>query len=211
MLKIKKKEYGTMKIVKTAALGAFVVAAVLVSGTTVMAKDDRHEFRVPRGHMPPPGMCRVWYPGTPPGRQPKPGDCRTLSRHVPRGAWLIGHDRRWSDTELRDRRFRHADFDGRRYSGRKEIYKDIRDVREARREVREDQQQLKKSYEELQRDRADLKKDIRSGANRKEITQGRREIRQDLQKIAENKRELRQSQNKLENARQELREDLRRR
>jgi hypothetical protein len=199
-----------MKIVQAKFLGAFVTATLLVFGSVALAKDD-HEFRVPRGHMPPAGQCRIWYPGTPPGHQPAPDDCRVLSRQVPRGAWLIGHDRRWSYSELRDLRFRHADFDGRRYTGRKEIHRDISEIREARKEVREDERQLKESYEELRRDRAELEKDIRSGASRKEIAQGRREIREDMQKITESKREVRRSQNRLEDARQELREDLRRR
>ena len=45
--------------------------------------------RIPPGHLPPPGACRVWYPGTPPGHQPPPGSCRVLRHHVPRGAWLV--------------------------------------------------------------------------------------------------------------------------
>ncbi|MBN2732241.1 MAG: hypothetical protein JXR26_07425 [Balneolaceae bacterium] len=45
--------------------------------------------RIPPGHMPPPGSCRIWYKGTPPGKQPPPGDCYYLSRRVPPGAWLI--------------------------------------------------------------------------------------------------------------------------
>ena len=44
---------------------------------------------IPRGHLPPPGACRIWYPGTPPGHQPPPGSCRELRHHVPRGAWLV--------------------------------------------------------------------------------------------------------------------------
>jgi hypothetical protein len=31
--------------------------------------------RVPPGHLPPPGECRLWYPGLPPGQQPPPGRC----------------------------------------------------------------------------------------------------------------------------------------
>jgi hypothetical protein len=51
---------------------------------------------VPPGHYPPPGLCRVWYPGRPPGHQPPPGDCLRLHYEAPAGAWLIGHpnDRR---------------------------------------------------------------------------------------------------------------------
>jgi hypothetical protein len=34
----------------------------------------RH-YRPPRGHAPPPGECRLWYPGRPPGHQPPPFRC----------------------------------------------------------------------------------------------------------------------------------------
>lgn len=46
-------------------------------------------LRIPPGHLPPPGQCRIWYPGTPPGHQPPPGSCRKLRHHVPEGAWLV--------------------------------------------------------------------------------------------------------------------------
>ncbi len=197
-----------MKIVKTTILGAFLAAALVTSGTPAAAKDD-HYFKVPPGHMPPPGRCRIWYPGTPPGRQPAPGDCRTLSRQVPRGAYLIGHDRRWDHDELRDRRFRYTDFDGNRYRGNKERYREVRELREAQRDVRGDRSQLQKDHAELQRDRADLRKDIREGASRKEIAQGRREIREDQQKIAQGKKELRRSENRLQSAREDLRDNRR--
>jgi hypothetical protein len=38
--------------------------------------------RVPPGHMPPAGSCRVWIDGVPPGRQPRPTDCRTAEREA---------------------------------------------------------------------------------------------------------------------------------
>jgi surface antigen len=50
---------------------------------------DRKLKKVPPGHMPPPGKCRIWFPGRPPGHQPPAGDCWDLERRVPRGAWLI--------------------------------------------------------------------------------------------------------------------------
>lgn len=43
-------------------------------------------YNIPRGAMPPPGLCRVWYPDRPPGHQPPPGPCNV---HVPRGAVLV--------------------------------------------------------------------------------------------------------------------------
>jgi hypothetical protein len=46
-------------------------------------------LRIPDGHLPPPGECRIWYPGRPPGHQPPPGRCGALSRKVPAGAWLV--------------------------------------------------------------------------------------------------------------------------
>lgn len=42
-------------------------------------------LRIPRGHYPPPGGCRIWYPERPPGQQPPPGRCSP----VPAGAWVI--------------------------------------------------------------------------------------------------------------------------
>lgn len=46
--------------------------------------------KVPPGHMPPPGKCRVWFPDRPPGHQPPPGDCGELRYRVPAGAVLVG-------------------------------------------------------------------------------------------------------------------------
>jgi len=43
---------------------------------------------IPKGHYPPPGSCRVWFPGRPPGQQP-PGPCERLQYQVPPGAYLI--------------------------------------------------------------------------------------------------------------------------
>ena len=45
-------------------------------------------LNIPEGHLPPPGECRLWFPGQPPGHQP-PGKCGRLRAHVPAGAWLI--------------------------------------------------------------------------------------------------------------------------
>ncbi|KNH22367.1 hypothetical protein ACS77_21965 [Pseudomonas syringae] len=47
------------------------------------------EVEIPRGHMPPPGKCRIWFPDRPPGHQPAPGKCKKLRDRVPSGAYLV--------------------------------------------------------------------------------------------------------------------------
>ena len=52
----------------------------------------KHKVRrvhLPPGHLPPPGWCRIWLPGTPPGHQPKPGRCKRLEAQIPPGGWLL--------------------------------------------------------------------------------------------------------------------------
>ncbi len=44
------------------------------------------DLGIPRGHLPPPGACRIWYPDRPPGQQPPPGSCGGI---VPPGAVLV--------------------------------------------------------------------------------------------------------------------------
>lgn len=45
--------------------------------------------RIPDGHVPPPGECRIWYPGRPAGRQPPPFKCGQAHDRVEPGGWLI--------------------------------------------------------------------------------------------------------------------------
>jgi hypothetical protein len=44
---------------------------------------------VPPGHLPPPGLCRVWFPGRPPGQQPKPAPCADIEAGAPAGTWVL--------------------------------------------------------------------------------------------------------------------------
>lgn len=75
-------------------LAIVLLAAPAVAGAQGKGKDDSKSRstgkasgskstdlaraqRVPRGHLPPPGQCRVWVEGTAPGQQAAPTDCRT--------------------------------------------------------------------------------------------------------------------------------------
>lgn len=44
---------------------------------------------IPKGHLPPPGRCRIWQPGGPPGQQGPPMDCREAFHSAPAGYWIL--------------------------------------------------------------------------------------------------------------------------
>lgn len=48
-----------------------------------------HALGIPNGHMPPPGSCRIWYPGRPAGQQPPPFKCGVGRLNVPLGTFLV--------------------------------------------------------------------------------------------------------------------------
>lgn len=49
-------------------------------GDTRADRSERSGSKVPKGHLPPRGMCRVWIDGVPPGRQPAPTSCAQAQR-----------------------------------------------------------------------------------------------------------------------------------
>jgi hypothetical protein len=62
---------------------------------------------VPPGHLPNPGECRIWIPGTPPGQQSKPKSrsCGGIAALAPAGSWIIyrpGEDRKHVHVRLVD-------------------------------------------------------------------------------------------------------------
>ena len=65
------------------------ILLVLLAGGLSAASAVAQSWRVPPGHLPPPGQCRIWYPDRPPGHQPPPGSCRKLRHQVPPGAVLV--------------------------------------------------------------------------------------------------------------------------
>lgn len=52
-------------------------------------KHKKAKFRIPPGHMPPSGKCRVWYYDRPPGHQPPVISCTRIGRHIPPDAVIV--------------------------------------------------------------------------------------------------------------------------
>lgn len=62
---------------------------------TARREERRHTgpaaLHVPKGHHPPPGQCRLWFPNRPPGHQPPPTSCRTAYRTARPPAVVVTH------------------------------------------------------------------------------------------------------------------------
>lgn len=73
---------------------AFVaVAAVSGSlGAQVRPQPQEGKAQVPRSHLPPPGMCRIWLDNVPPAQQPAPTDCASAVRNRPRNGRVVFSD-----------------------------------------------------------------------------------------------------------------------
>ena len=70
-----------------------VLAAMLAGGSSIRAQARPHPQEpkptVPRSHLPPAGMCRIWLDNVPPAQQPAPTDCASAVRNQPRNARVI--------------------------------------------------------------------------------------------------------------------------
>ncbi|HEX7091957.1 MAG TPA: hypothetical protein VF192_17705 [Longimicrobiales bacterium] len=79
--------------------------AIVVNGSRAAPRS----VRVPPGHYPPPGQCRLWYAGRPPGHQPPPVPCERLRGRVAgSGAFILFNGVAWD-----------ADYDWRSHQRRK--------------------------------------------------------------------------------------------
>lgn len=112
-----------------------LVLAVAVAGAAAPLGAQGKSFgpkhdKVPDGHRPPPGMCRIWLDGVPPGQQPAPTDCATAVRNRPSNGRVIFGD----DYRLRDDRKDEARPDNGRKGedGSKRERRKPRDPRDSR-------------------------------------------------------------------------------
>ncbi|MCG7918013.1 MAG: DUF4382 domain-containing protein, partial [Candidatus Thiodiazotropha taylori] len=78
-------------------LSELLVETMVGQQITVIGKPDHHvasstSVRIPPGHLPSPGECRLWEEGVPPGRQSAPGDCEELEDDVTDDTVLVDHE-----------------------------------------------------------------------------------------------------------------------
>jgi len=73
-------------------------------------KDSPRKLKaVPKGHYPPPGSCKIWYPNRPPGHQPPATSCNNVYRtRLEPGAFILHGDRAYdADYDWREAERRH--------------------------------------------------------------------------------------------------------
>jgi hypothetical protein len=85
------------------------ISLILTGAGLLAAAGAAQAQRIPPGHLPSPGQCRVWYPDRPPGHQPPPTSCRAAERQADRYGGRVIYGGRggpvddWSPRD--DRRF----------------------------------------------------------------------------------------------------------
>ena len=75
-----------------AAAFAATLSSVLLTLPAAPAAGEGYDqagVNVPPDRLPPPGLCRVWFPERPPDRQPPSASCDALQRNLPYGALLL--------------------------------------------------------------------------------------------------------------------------
>ena len=124
-------------------IAVLLIVIGLIAAPAAAQGRGRNGGRIPPGHMPSAGECRVWYNGIPPGRQPAPTSCAEAERIAARdgGALVIYGDdsRRGRNTGIWRDDDRDDDADDRRRDriGNRDRRERIED-RERRRERIED-------------------------------------------------------------------------
>lgn len=63
---------------KRTALALLLIA--MTAGPALAQGRGKNKQGIPPGHLPPAGLCRVWYDGVPPGQQPRPTSCAEAER-----------------------------------------------------------------------------------------------------------------------------------
>jgi len=80
----------------TRSLYVLVFAAMAAGSASLHAQarpqPQDPKSTVPRTHLPPPGMCRIWLDNVPPTQQPAPTDCASAVRNQPRNGRVIFND-----------------------------------------------------------------------------------------------------------------------
>ena len=73
-------------------LSLAVLASALAAAPVAAQGRGRASDSVPKTHLPPPGMCRIWLPNVPPAKQAAPTDCATAVRNRPANGRVIFGD-----------------------------------------------------------------------------------------------------------------------
>ncbi len=79
----------TIRPVQQEGVWVVRVAPTEVGRAVVVRHSMLRSVRVPRGFVPPPGLCRVWRAELAPARQDPVGACAVLERQAPQGSYLI--------------------------------------------------------------------------------------------------------------------------
>lgn len=97
----------TVTIAGSACARPIVIGAPAPSRAVVVSqRAEPRVVKVPPGHFPAPGHCRLWYPGVPPGKQPPAVRCSELRNTAGSGAFILYNSKAWDadyDWRIRDR------------------------------------------------------------------------------------------------------------
>jgi hypothetical protein len=88
------RKYIWLVIVGTVLLGSCGILQPTIAGYPKGEDGKVYPFSalgIPKGHLPPPGECKIWFPGREPGQQPPPQSCASALMNAPLGSWVITH------------------------------------------------------------------------------------------------------------------------